>query len=57
MELRYLKIANICLNTNMYSYLEAYSSQTSNLYLNIVHFSTPVLIRNPWQLETVVFLH
>jgi hypothetical protein len=30
--------------------------QSSNLYLNIVHFSTPVLIRHLWQLKTVVFL-
>jgi hypothetical protein len=30
---------------------------SSNLYLNIVHFSTPVLIRQLWQLKNVVFLH
>jgi hypothetical protein len=28
-----------------------------NLYLNIAHFLTSVLIRHLWQLMTVVFLH
>jgi hypothetical protein len=27
-----------CLNTNMYSYLKASGGQSSNLYLNVVHF-------------------
>jgi hypothetical protein len=31
--------------------------QNSNLYINIVHFSTQDLIIHLWQLETVVFLH
>jgi hypothetical protein len=52
------KNVNNCLNTNIYSYLEASGDHIYNLYLNIVHFfSTPVLIRHMWQLKTVVFLH
>ncbi len=31
--------------------------QSSNLYLNVDHFLTQVLIRYLWQLKTVVFLH
>jgi hypothetical protein len=31
--------------------------KSHNLYLNVDHFSTPVLIRHLWQLETIVFLH
>ncbi len=27
-----------CLNTNIYSYLETSGGQSSNLYLNVVHF-------------------
>jgi hypothetical protein len=46
-----------CLNTSIYSYLETYGGQSSNLYSNVVHFLTPVLIRHLWQLKTVVFLH
>jgi hypothetical protein len=33
------------LNTNI-SYLETSDGQRSNLYLNVVHFLTPVLIRH-----------
>jgi hypothetical protein len=33
-----LKNVNHCLNTNIYSYLETYGGQSSNLYLNAVHF-------------------
>ncbi len=33
-----LKIVNKCLNTNIYSYLEANGGQTSYLYLNLAHF-------------------
>jgi hypothetical protein len=33
-----LKIANNCLNTNIYSYLETSDGQSLNLYLNVVHF-------------------
>jgi hypothetical protein len=38
MEQRALKIVNNCLNTNIYSYLETSGGQSSNLYLNVVHF-------------------
>ncbi len=33
-----LKIVNNGLNTNIYSYLETSGGQSSNLYLNVVHF-------------------
>jgi hypothetical protein len=33
-----LKNVNNYLNTNIYSYLEASGGQSSNLYLNVVHF-------------------
>ena len=46
-----------CLNTNIYSYLETSGGQSSNLYFNVVHFLTPVLVRHLWQSKTVVFLH
>jgi hypothetical protein len=52
-----LKNVNNCLNTNIYSDLETSGGQSYNLYLNVVHFLTPVLIRHLWQLKTVVFLH
>ncbi len=52
-----LKNANNYLNTNIYSYLETSGGQSSNLYLNVVHFLTPVLIRYLWQLKSVAFLH
>ncbi len=38
MEQRTLKNVNICLNTNIYSYLETSGGQISNLYLNVFHF-------------------
>jgi hypothetical protein len=39
-----LKNVNNCLNTNIYSYLETSGGQSSNLYLNVVHFfNTSVL--------------
>ncbi len=57
MEQRALKNVNRYLNTNIYSYLETFGGQSSNLYLNVVHFLTPVLITHLWQLKTVVFLH
>ncbi len=34
----HLKNVNICLNSNFYSYLESSLGQSSNLYLNVVHF-------------------
>jgi hypothetical protein len=33
-----LKNINNCLNTNIYFYLETSGCQSSNLYLNVVHF-------------------
>ncbi len=38
MEQQGLKIANNCLNTNIYPYLETFGGQSYNLYLNVVHF-------------------
>ncbi len=46
-----------CLNINIYSQLETSGGQSSHLYLNVVHFSSSVLIRHLWHLKTVVFLH
>jgi hypothetical protein len=52
-----LKNVDSCFNTNIYSFLETSSGQSYNLYLNVVHFLTTVLIRHLWQLKTVVFQH
>ncbi len=38
MEQQALKNVNDCLNTNIYSYLETSGGQSSNAYLNVVHF-------------------
>jgi len=57
MEQRTLENVNSCLNTNIYSYLQTSGGQSYNLYLNVVHFLTPVLIRHLWQLKKVVSLH
>jgi len=38
MEQNALKNGNDCLNTNIYSYLEPSNGQSSDLYLNVVHF-------------------
>ncbi len=38
MEKHALKSVNNFLNTNIYSFLETYVGQSSNLYLNVVHF-------------------
>ncbi len=51
------KSVNNCLNTNIYSSLKTFGGKSSNLYLNAVHFSTPVLIRHLWQFKTVVLMH
>ncbi len=45
MEQRTLKNVNNYLNTSIYSYLETSGGESSNLYLNVMHFSIPVLIR------------
>jgi hypothetical protein len=57
MEQHILKNVNKCLNANIYSYLETSGGQSANIYLNVVQFSTPVLLRQVGQLKTVVFLH
>jgi hypothetical protein len=38
MEQRTLKNVNNYINTNIYSYLDTSGGQSSNLYLNVVHF-------------------
>jgi hypothetical protein len=38
MEQLTLKSVNNCLNTNIYYYLETFGAQSSDLYLNLVHF-------------------
>jgi len=38
MEQHTLKNVNSCLNTNIYSYLDIFGDQSSNLYLNVVDF-------------------
>ncbi len=38
MENHALKNVNNCFNTNISSYLETSGGQSSNLYLNVVHF-------------------
>ncbi len=48
---------NKCLNTKIYSYFETSGSQSSNIYLNVIHFSTLVLVRHLWQLKTALFLN
>jgi hypothetical protein len=57
MEQRGLKNVNNYMNINIYSYLETFGGQSSNLYLNVVQISTPVLISNLWQPKAVVALH
>jgi len=48
MEQHTLRIVINCLNTNIYSYLETSGGQSSNLYLNAVHFYLQMLIRHLW---------
>jgi hypothetical protein len=43
MEQHDLKNVNNCLNTNIYSYLETSGGQSSNLYLNVVHFFNTIV--------------
>jgi hypothetical protein len=38
MEEHALKNVDNCLNTNIYSYLDTSGGQSSNSYLNVVHF-------------------
>jgi hypothetical protein len=51
MEQGALNFVNNCLNANIYTYLETSGGQSSNLYINVVHFF------NICHLKTVVFLH
>ncbi len=44
MEQHPLKHVNNCLNANIYDYLETSGGQSSNLYLNVVHFFNTSLI-------------
>ncbi len=44
-------------DTNIYSYIDTSGGQSSNLYLNVVHFLTLVLIEHQCLLKTVVFQH
>jgi hypothetical protein len=50
-----LNNVNNFLNTYIYSFLGTSGGQSSNLYMLFI-FSAPVLIRQLWQLKTVVFL-
>ncbi len=45
MEQRTFKNVNKYLNTNIYSYLDTFGGQSSNLYLNVVHFFNTRLAR------------
>jgi hypothetical protein len=54
---RAFKNVNNCLLTNIYFYLKTSGGQSSDLYLNVVHFFNTVLIRHLWHLKTFVFLH
>ncbi len=56
MEQHTLKNVNNCLNTNIYSYLETSGGQSYDLYINAIHFWTPVLIRHLLQLKAAAFL-
>jgi len=38
-------------------YFETSSGQNCNLFLNVAHFLTRVIIRHLWQLDSVVFMH
>ncbi len=42
-EQRALRSLNNCLNTNIYSNFEASGGQSSNLYLNVVHFFNAIV--------------
>ncbi len=57
MEKRTLKNVNNCVHNNIYSYVETSGGQSYFLYLNVVCFLTPVLIKHLFQVKTVVFLN
>jgi hypothetical protein len=45
------------LDTKISFYSETSGDQKSNLYINVVNFSSPGLIGHLWQFKIVVFLH
>jgi len=45
MEQHALKNVNNCLNTNIYSYLVTSVGQSSNLYINVVHFLNTSVVK------------
>jgi hypothetical protein len=51
MEQRAFKNVNNCLNTDINSYLDTSGGKSYKIYLNDVHFLTPVLIRHLWSLR------
>ncbi len=53
MEQDALKNVSNYLNTKIKSYFDTYGGQSSNIYLNVVPFLTPALMRHLWQLKTV----
>ncbi len=55
MEQHTLKNVNNCWNTKIIFYLKISGGQNHNLYLNVVHFLAPVLIRHLWELKNVFF--
>jgi hypothetical protein len=57
MEQHTLKTENNYLNTNIYTYLVTSGGNSYILYLNVIHFLMPVLVRHLLKLKTVVTLH
>ncbi len=57
MEQRTLKNVSNYYNTNIYFYLEASGGQSSNQYLNVVHFFNTSVNLTSVAARTVVFLH
>jgi hypothetical protein len=55
MEQHTLKHVNNCLNIYIYSYLETSGGKSYNLFLNLVHFLTPVLIRHLFHFKKTGF--
>jgi len=51
------KCKQLCEHQHLLLLKETSGGRISNPYLNVVHFKTPELIRNMWQLKTAVFLH
>jgi hypothetical protein len=53
MEQHALQNVNNCLNINIYSYLETFGANVLFYIQMLFIFSTPVFIRQLWQLKTV----